>query len=199
MLSFKYAVMPLFALVCLAGLTACPAKNSGSKEPPPPTVDQQTPRYQQLDQHFQIVVVEPVAISAELAERYPKSARFCQRYALEALEAKRRFKLVHHTAPQEPDGTVLLVRTRVTDMRLPSRSRGPVGSSYIVMDVRLVDAAHDKVLQQQQLTAIAELAKAAVGRGARKAREMLSGGDKDLRRVMGEMLAEYVLEVVPKR
>ena len=195
---FKYAVLPLLALVCLAGLTACPAKNGGGDEKPP-TVDQPTPRYQQLDRHYHIVVVEPVAISADLANRFPKSARFCQKYAIEALEAKRRFKLVHHTAPHEPEGSVLLVRTRVTDMRLPSRSRGPVGSSYIVMDVRLVDAESDELLQQQQLTAIAELAKAAVGRGKQKAREMVSGGDKDLRRVMGEMLAEYVLEVMPRR
>ena len=117
------------------------------------------PQTQTLSQRYRIIVVEPVAIPVEMSKQYPQTARSCQSSAISALKAKEAFTLVHHTAPKDPASPVLLVRSKITDMRLTSKisrlwAGSTAASSYMNMDVQLVDADSKKILHLKQLSTI---------------------------------------------
>ena len=191
MIFLKYTLV-LLALV--VALTACGHRNGnkpGLKQPPE---DTRQNLYQPLAQKYAIVVVEPVAISFELARRYPQVARACQKHTIQRLSDFKVFKLVNHTAPDKPDSPMLLVRTRITDMRL-STQKGSVrpedgAYDYISMDVKLVDAITLDVLQEQHLSTVTSIDEAD--------RESKSGPHSDPVLALSKKLADYVLAVMPK-
>lgn len=182
---FKYGIALLLSLI-LASLPGCTAGAPGSQANK--KIQQDSP----IERRYQIVVVEPVAISSDLASRYPQAARTCQRQAIKTLKARQSFRLVHHSSPKQPDAPVLLVKSRITDMRLRSSDgKAPAGASaspcsYVNLDVHLVDGASQTVLLEKHLTAIPS------ADGRQKA-------EPDPVRAIGQMLAEYVLGVMPKK
>ncbi|NLZ17374.1 MAG: hypothetical protein GX087_06535 [Desulfobulbaceae bacterium] len=147
---------------------------------------------QLLAQRYPIIVVEPVAISVDMAKAYPLAARSCQSSAINTLKAKKAFELVHHTKPDQPGSTALLVRSKITDMRLATKSSGPrggatAGNTYLNLDVQLVDATTEKVLQQKQLSSTALSAPI----------NEMQNKDKDIAVAMGAILGEYVFAAMP--
>ena len=87
---------------------------------------------------------------------------------------------------------MLLVKSRITDMRLRSSDgKAPAGASaspcsYVNLDVHLVDGASQTVLLEKHLAAIPS------ADGRQKA-------EPDPVRAIGQMLVEYVLGVMPKK
>ena len=152
---------------------------------------------QVLAQNYRIIVVEPVAIPVEMAKQYPQTARSCQSNAIIALKASKMFVMVDHTAPGEPASPVLLVRSKITDMRLTSKisrlwAGSTAASSYINMDVQLVDASSREVLQEKQLSTIS-----AVPAASPTSSGPVKGGEKDISEAMGALVAEYGTAVMP--
>ena len=91
---FKYGIALLLSLI-LASLPGCTAGAPGSQAN---KIQQDPP----IERRYQILVVEPVAISSDLASRYPQAARTCQRQAIKTLKARQSFRLVHHSSPKQP-------------------------------------------------------------------------------------------------
>ncbi len=147
---------------------------------------------QPLEQRYGIIVVEPVAITVDMARQYPQAARSCQSSAIRTLQEKSAFDLVHHTAPAKKNSPVLLVRSKITDMRLNApnsslKGKPPAGSSYINLDARLIDGATKKVLREKQLTVTSSFLAASNDAGRKNA----------LAEALGENLAEYIYLVMP--
>ena len=196
----KYLLGVLALLMLLVVLTACP-QNGRKPDPEQTLTENRQPLYQPLDQRYAIVVVEPVAISFELARRYPQVARACQKQIIQRLSGFKAFKLVNHTAPDKPDAPMLLVRTRITDMRLSNlKGSAPPEDGpcdYISMDVKLVDAITLNILQERHLSSVAS------AEGADK--ESKSGSSSSYRELVSDpvqalskKLADYVLAVMPR-
>ena len=116
---------------CLTALALALSACSGGPQAAPERKEQAG---QALARECATVVVEPVAISADLAKRHARAARICQKSALDALAADGRFALAHHTMPDEPTRPVLLVKSRITDLRLrdgAGRADAPPAEDYI--------------------------------------------------------------------
>ena len=191
MLYGKISFGLLLALVL--AFSGCASRQEDSARPA--AQEQNLRQTQSLDHRYRIIVVEPVAIPVEMAKQYPQAARSCQRSAIAALKSREAFKLVHHTAPEKPASPVLLVRGKITDMRLTSKINrlwpgSAADSSYINMDVQLVDASTKKILQEKQLSTISAVP---VASGPAKS------GESDITQAMGALMGEYVFAVMPAK
>lgn len=177
-------------LMLLLALSAC---TLGQEERRAAALQGENARQTQLlAQRYPIIVVEPVAISVDMARVYPLAARSCQSSAINTLKAKKAFELVHHTRPEKPGSTALLVRSKITDMRLAPKNSGPrsgaaAGNTYLNLDVQLIDATTKKVLQHKQLSTTALPAPV----------NEIQNKDKDIAVAMGAILGEYVFAAIP--
>lgn len=191
----KKLAVTLAGLIGLLVLSACVTRQEEGIQLPETRTQTKSTRQEQalLPKRYQIIVVEPVAIPVGMVKKYPLAARTCQSSTIAALRAKKAFELVHHTAPAKAASPVLLVRCQITDMRLTSRNSrlwagSSPNSSYINMDVQLVDGASQKILQEKQLSTIS--ATPASSKSAR-------GGDSEITKAMGALLGEYVFSIMP--
>lgn len=190
----KQAVV-LAGLIGFLILSACATSQEEGIQLPKTRTQTKSTRQERalLPQRYQIIVVEPVAIPVGMVKKYPLAARTCQSSTIAALRAKKAFELVHHTAPDKAASPVLLVRCQITDMRLTTRNNrlwagSPANSSYINMDVQLVDAASQKILQEKQLSTIS---------AAPASPKTATGGDSEITKAMGALLGEYVFSIMP--
>ncbi|MDO5673633.1 MAG: hypothetical protein Q4G66_01760 [bacterium] len=194
-----YAKIGLSLLLALAlTFPGCAARKEDSARP---TVQEKNPRPAlTLQQWYRTIVVEPVAIPVEMAKQYPQAARSCQRNTIAGLKAGQMFTLVDHTAPEEPAFPVLLVRSKITDMRLTSTisrlwAGSAAASSYINMDVQLVDAETRKVVHEKQLSTISAVPAPTPTASSGPAKS----AEKDISEAMGALVAEYVVGVMPAK
>ncbi len=184
-------------LALALALSGCALRQEDSARPALQEKQQRPSQF--LAQNYRIIVVEPVAIPVEMARQYPQVARSCQRNTIAGLKARQMFKLVDHTAPEESAIPVLLVRSKITDMRLTSKTGrlwagSSAASSYINMDVQLVDADTREVVHENQLSTISAVpapSPTASPSGPAKS------GEKDISEAMGALVAEYVVAVMP--
>jgi hypothetical protein len=189
----------LLSLVLLVLMTACAGKEvksdaqAGSEvKPDAKAASVQDPP---LAKPYRAIVVAEFETSAEIAKDYPDATRECQANTVLALQEKKFYKTVEtgKAAMARRDGT-LLVKAKVTDMRIVSghaRMWGGVftGSSFMEVDLTLIDAATNTVVREKKLSSANNPWAAAWVGGA---------SDQSLPADTGRMLAEYVHSVMPK-
>ncbi len=140
------------------------------------------------------IVVPYVTIKDSLINDYPDATGQCQEGALSGLDARRKYADVSpsFTGPGHAKG-VLLVKIHITDMRIVSGAArawagAMAGSSYMNLDVTLVDAATNKVLRKKELSS---------HNNAFGAEWTGGSSDRSLPTDMGRIVADYVSSVTP--
>ena len=189
----------LLSLVLLVLMTACAGKEvksdaqAGSEvKPDAKAASVQDPP---LAKPYRVIVVADFETSAEIAKDYPNATQECQANAISALKEKKFYQAVESgkVAMARRDGT-LLVKAKVTGMRIVSghaRMWGGAftGSSFMEVDLVLIDAATNSVVREKKLSSANNPWAAAWVGGA---------SDQSLPADTGKMLAEYVYSVMPK-
>ena len=148
-----------------------------------------------LAKPYRVIVVAEFETSAEIAKDYPNATQDCQANTISALKEKKFYQAVESGKAAMPrrDGT-LLVKAKVTGMRIVSghaRMWGGAftGSSFMEVDLTLIDAATNTVVREKKLSSANNPWAAAWVGGA---------SDQSLPADTGKMLAEYVHSVIPK-
>ena len=189
----------LLSLVLLVLMTACAGKEvksdaqAGSEvKPDAKAASVQDPP---LAKPYRVIVVAEFETSAEIAKDYPNATQECQANTISALKEKKFYQAVESgkAAMARRDGT-LLVKAKVTGMRIVSghaRMWGGAftGSSFMEVDLTLIDAATNTVVREKKLSSANNPWAAAWVGGA---------SDQSLPADTGKMLAEYVHSVMPK-
>lgn len=189
----------LLSLVLLVLMTACAGKEvksdaqAGSEvKPDAKAASVQDPP---LVKPYRVIVVAEFETSAEIAKDYPNATQECQANTISALKEKKFYQAVESgkAAMARRDST-LLVKAKVTGMRIVSghaRMWGGAftGSSFMEVDLVLIDAATNTVIREKKLSSANNPWAAAWVGGA---------SDQSLPADTGKMLAEYVHSVMPK-
>ena len=189
----------LLSLVLLVLMTACAGKEvksdaqAGSEVKP--DVKAASVQDPPLVKPYRVIVVAEFETSAEIAKDYPNATQECQANTISALKEKKFYQAVESgkAAMARRDGT-LLVKAKVTGMRIVSghaRMWGGAftGSSFMEVDLTLIDAATNTVVREKKLSSANNPWAAAWVGGA---------SDQSLPADTGKMLAEYVHSVMPK-
>jgi len=189
----------LLSLVLLVLMTACAGKEvksdaqAGSEvKPDAKAASVQDPP---LVKPYRVIVVAEFETSAEIAKDYPNATQECQANAISALKEKKFYQAVESgKAPMARRDGTLLVKAKVTGMRIVSghaRMWGGAftGSSFMEVDLVLIDAATNSVVREKKLSSANNPWAAAWVGGA---------SDQSLPADTGRMLAEYVHSVMPK-
>jgi len=189
----------LLSLVLLVLMTACAGKEVKSDaqaasevKPDAKAASVQDPP---LVKPYRVIVVAEFETSAEIAKDYPNATQECQANAISALKEKKFYQAVESgKAPMARRDGTLLVKAKVTGMRIVSghaRMWGGAftGSSFMEVDLVLIDAATNTVVREKKLSSANNPWAAAWVGGA---------SDQSLPADTGRMLAEYVHSVMPK-
>jgi hypothetical protein len=189
----------MIALMLLVLMAACAGKEvksgtqAGSEVKPDAKAasDQEPP----LAKPYRGIVVAEFETTAEVAKDYPDATRECQANTILVLKEKKFYQTVESgkATVTRRDGT-LLVKAKVTSMRVVSgavRMWGGAftGSSFMEVDLTLIDAATNTVVREKKLSSANNPWAAAWVGGA---------SDQSLPADTGKMLAEYVHSVIPK-
>jgi hypothetical protein len=190
----------MIALMLLVLMTSCAGK--GGKSEPQAASDAKPDAKAASDQDpalakpYRVIVVAEFETSAEIAKDYPNATQECQANTISALKEKKFYQAVESgkAAMTRRDGT-LLVKAKVTGMRIVSghaRMWGGAftGSSFMEVDLTLIDAATNTVVREKKLSSANNPWAAAWVGGA---------SDHSLPADTGRMLAEYVHSVMPKK
>jgi hypothetical protein len=196
--TWKRNCICLISLMLLVLLTSCAGKEvksdsqAGSPVKPDAATKDQDPL---LAKPYRMIVVAEFETSAEIAKDYPNATRECQANTVWSLQEKKFYQSVESgkAAVDRRDGT-LLVKAKLTDMRIvsgPARIWGGAfaGSSFMEVDLTLIDAATNTVVREKKLSSVNNPWAAAWVGGA---------SDYSLPADMGKILAEYVHSVIPK-
>jgi hypothetical protein len=178
--------LPLF----LIALTAC----AGRQTKPEKTAPQKTTAPVKLHKHYSKVLFYSFSSTPEIAKDYPKAAGDVQHSAMAALSMKHKLRRVG-MANGRFNSHCLLVKAKVIDLRIVSsaaRRWGSffAGSSYVNLDVQLIDGRTRKTIRQEKLSSANNPWGAAYSGGST---------DKSLLSDMGKILADYIVAVNPTK
>ncbi len=147
-----------------------------------------------LAKKYTQVVVFDFDTTPQIKKDYPDAVKECQASAITGLQMKNAFKSVapHQAGKKYPEGT-LLVKALIKDMRLVSTGAriwagAWAGSSYITMDVQLIDAGSGKEVRKKELNSATNAWAAAWTSGS---------SDRSLPADMGRVVAEYIMSIMP--
>lgn len=192
--NWKKLLLSMAALMFL--LTACAGQQSqpdsqATTEPDPQSAHakvQESP----LDKTYRDIVVADMTGSDEIKRDYRQMLDESRSNLLRELETNRTFKRVVRNRPgMKYTKDCLLIKTHVSDMRIvsmPARMIGGAfaGSSFMEIDVSLVDAATQTVLRKKHLSS---------SNNAWAAGWTDNTSDNKLPAQMGIIIAEYVNSV----
>lgn len=190
-LAIPVGILCFFSLFCL--LTACSDKKETER-----LLQKKSalvvPAEPLLPKKYTSLVIEPIAISAELANDYPKAASECQLQLMHSVKTKNIFQSVSNSSSARSNGNILIVRSTITDMRLVSQyghAKGGafVGSSYMNIDILLLDGATKTAIREKQLT---------VSHAPATKRAATKVADSNLPNDLGSSIEEYLLSIMPK-
>lgn len=186
-LNWKSTLVLVFAVLFL--ITAC-----GGQQAKPETGQAEQEQEQPLALKYRNVVVSDFTTTQQIQNDYPDAVNQCQANLVWALENKKLFESVvrNKSGLKYPAGC-LLVQASVPDMRIvhgAARFWGGAfaGSSYMNVDLKLIDAATQKVVREKQISS-ANNAWAAAWVGG--------STDQSLPSDMGKILAEYIGSIIP--
>ena len=189
----------MISLMLLVLMTSCAGKEVKSEPQAGSEVKPDAKAAKDMDpplaKPYRVIVVADFETSAEIAKDYPNATQECQANTISGLKEKKFYQAVESgkAAMARRDGT-LLVKAKVTGMRIVSghaRMWGGAftGSSFMEVDLVLIDAATNTVVREKKLSSANNPWAAAWVGGA---------SDQSLPADTGKMLAEYVHSVMPK-
>ena len=174
----------LFLITACGGQQAQPESQAATQPADPP-----------LAKKYLNIVVPDFTATPEIKKDYPDALNECQANLVWALENQKTFKNVARakSGMKYPAGS-LLVQANVADMRIvhgAARFWGGAfaGSSYMNLDLKLIDATTNKVVREKTISS-ANNAWAAAWVGG--------SSDRTLPADMGKMVAGYIGSVIPK-
>jgi hypothetical protein len=146
-----------------------------------------------LDSPYEAVVVESFQTTDDFKRDYAAELEVCHRTVLDALRKKDRYRVVEDSADAKGFGRVLIVHTRVPDMRIAggaARFWGGAfaGSSHMTLDLAFEDAKTRTMVRKKVIESHNNAFAAAWSFGA---------NDRSLPSDMGLMMAEYISATVP--
>ena len=148
-----------------------------------------------LARKYDKIVFQKFEYDPKIEADYPGAVAECENSVLTAVKSKKIFNsIAKGTAGAKKTG-VLLVRAKVTNLRIVSSTARMwggafAGSSDMSLEMKLVDAATGQVVREKQLSTANNPWGAAWAAGS---------SDKTLPSDLGKMAAEYIAAIQPKK
>jgi len=177
------ALLMMVSLYACGGQQAQPEEN----EAPPPSAAK-------LSKKYAGVLCYQFETTPEIAKDYPDATSTLQHSLITALQMKNRFnKVAMLKLNERTKGDTLLVKAKITDLRIVSgaaRMWGGVfaGSSYINVDLQLIDGGTKQVVREEPLSSSNNPWAASYAYGST---------DRSLPDDMGKIVAEYITAIMP--
>lgn len=180
----------ILAILIVVTLSSCSSTKSAKTNE---TADQGPP-VAVLDKPYAHIYVCDIETTPELQKDYPEELKYCQSTVIESLLKKKKYERVERTNGGETyDGRALLVKIKVSDMRIASfgsRFWGGVfaGNSYMNMRMKLVDAKTQQVVRDEDF---------ASSNNSMAATWSFGSTDRSMPYYMGDIIANYITKAVP--
>jgi hypothetical protein len=185
----------VFSLAAL--LIGCAAGQQAQKSSQDGSVAQTEPATPTLEAAYRSLVVYEIETKPELKRDYEQALGECRSTLMTSLLEKNKFDRVEPAKPGATYGEIptLIVKIYLTDMRIAGSTArfwggAFAGSSFMNMNMKLVDAATGKVLREEYFNSANNAWAAAFTFGA---------SDRSLPSDMGKIMAEYIAQVVPAK
>lgn len=185
---WKGSLVFVFSLLFL--ITAC-----GGQQPRPESQQAAQKQDPPLTKMYRNIVVLDITSTPEIKKDYPDVLNECQASLVGSLKSNKAFRSVAMDASgrKYPAGS-LLILANVSDMRIvhgAARFWGGAfaGSSFMNLDVKLVDATTGKVVRQKPISSSNNAYAAAWTGGS---------SDRSLPSDMGRIIADYIGSIMPK-
>jgi len=193
---FKRVTLFITGLFLLISFSACGGgqavkSDESGKAGPAKEESREVP----LTKKYDKIVFQKFEYDPKIEADYPGAVAECENSALTAVKSKKIFNsIAKGTAGAKKTG-VLLVRTKVTNLRIVSSTARMwggafAGSSDMSMEMKLIDASTGQVVREKQLSTANNPWGAAWTAGS---------SDKTLPSDLGKMVAEYIAAIQPKR
>ncbi len=169
-------------LLCSCGGKKVPEENPFRMEQP-------------VSKSFENILFYPFETNAEIQNYYPKAMEESLQAAIKHLQDKKKYRKVDRIGNGLSKDSTLFIKVIVSDMRIVgdfTRAFGGafVGSSYMNMEVYLIDAASGNTVKMKAL---------ASANNAMGATWTFGSTDRTLPADMGHILGEYIATVVPAK
>jgi hypothetical protein len=147
-----------------------------------------------LDNKYDNIVFYNFESTPDIKNYYPEAPDECMVAAISQLLMKNRYKNVAKSNGSNHDGSTLLIKTKISEMRIVSRGARIwvgvfAGSSYINIEVEFIDAESGTQLRKKTISRSNNVWVPDRDRG--------STDERSLPTDMGKILAEYILATVP--
>ncbi|MHB8771739.1 MAG: SH3 domain-containing protein [Syntrophales bacterium] len=184
----------LFVCIACGGGSAVKSEPAAAKEPTAASPGE-GPKEAPLGRKYDRVVFQKFVYDAQIETDYPGAVAECEKSAREAVIAKKVFASAAQAAPNTPSAGALLVKAKVTSLRIVStgaRMWGGAfaGSSEMSLRITLVDASSGTVVREKDLSTNNNPWAASWTGGS---------SDRSLPADLGMMVAEYLAAIQPQR
>ncbi len=183
----------VLALCACAGTQSTATTEDTPQQPPPSATVQSVQQAKPLEARFSDILVNEVSTTEIIKRDYPAALADLESSLVAHLRSKKSYARVAHNPGTPPLENTLLVNLNVPEMRIPSSGArfwgGPfAGSSYMTVEVELVDALSGQTLRREALSSSNSSMAASWNFGA---------SDRSLPSDMGVIAAEYIYTVAP--
>ncbi len=173
--------------------TQGPAATEQKPEPAASATVHSVQQAKPLDARFSDILVNDIKATDVIKTDYPAALSDLESSLIAHLRSKKAYARVVHNPGAAPAQSALLVNLTITDMRIPSAGArfwgGPLaGSSYMNIDLELVDAASGESLRKETISSTNSAMAASWNFGA---------SDRSLPSDMGVIIGEYIYTVAP--
>ena len=182
----------MFIITACAGQRTKPASQAGTKPAQGQAADhKEVP----LAKHYRHIVVADFTATPQIVKDYPEALNDSLKNLVWALENNKAFKSVaRRKSGMKYPPACLLVQVHVPDMRIVSGAAriwggAFAGSSYMELDVRLIDAATKRIVRKKHLSS---------SNNAWAASWVGGSSDRSLPSDMGKMVAAYIDSILKK-
>lgn len=180
-----FVFFSLFLFTACGGQQAKPESQPAAQKPDPP-----------LAKKYHKIVVMGLTSTPQIKKDYPDALKDCQASLVAALKNNKTFKsVVSDKSGSKHSRGSLLVMVNVSDMRIvagAARFWGGwfAGSSYMNLDLKLVDSTSKKVVREKPISSSNNAYAAAWTGGS---------SDRTLPSDMGKIVAGYIGSIIPKK
>ncbi len=183
----------ILALCACAGTQSTATTEEKAQQPPPSATVQSVQQAKPLEARFSDILVNEVKTTETIKRDYPAALADLESSLVAHLRSKKAYARVAHNPGTTPLENTLLVNLNVPEMRIPSSGArfwgGPfAGSSFMTVEVELVDGLSGKTLRRESLSSSNSSMAASWNFGA---------SDRSLPSDMGVIAAEYIYTVAP--
>jgi Domain of unknown function (DUF4410) len=185
-------VVALFLITACAGQQAKPTSQAETKSANGQVANHQEPP---LDRHYSNIVVADFTATPQVMKDYPEALNESLKNLVWSLENNKAFKSVGRQKPgMKYPHACLLVQANVSDMRVVSNAAriwggAFAGSSYMEIDVKLIDAATRTVVRKKHLSS---------SNNAWAASWVGGSSDRSMPSDMGKIIAAYIDSILKK-